>query len=75
MTKPTKNLLHQWGGQLFLNNHTTAITNKAEKKQPSIITLFLLIFVTLSLYSFGFYQLSKAVNHFVDIVIEKVESN
>ncbi len=74
MDKSTNNL-RQWGEQLFFSNHKTAITNKIKEEKLSIINLFLLIFVTLSLYSFGFYQLSKAVNNVVDIVIEKVEAN
>ncbi len=74
MTKSTSNL-HQWDDQLFLSNNQTEITAKIGEKQPSIISLFLLIFVTLSLYSLGFYQLSKALNNFVDIVVEKVELN
>lgn len=71
----SRNILLQWDEQLFLSKNKTEITPKTRGKEPSIISLLLLIFVTLILYSFGFYQLSKAVNNFVDIVIEKVEAN
>ena len=71
----TRNNLIQWDEQLSLGNNKTESTAKIKAKEPSIISLFLLIFVTLSLYSFGFYELSKAVNNFVDTVAEKVDNN
>ena len=74
MTKSRNNLL-QWDEQFSLSNNKTETTAKIGVKEPSIISLFLLIFVTLSLYSLSFYQLSKVVNNFVDIVVEKVEPN
>ncbi|MDJ0651055.1 MAG: hypothetical protein QNJ60_20365 [Xenococcaceae cyanobacterium MO_188.B19] len=69
----SRNNLSQWSEELFLSNNKTETTAKIGAKEPSIISLFMLIFVTLSLYSFGFYQLSQAVNSFVDIVVEKVD--
>ena len=71
----SRNNLGQWDKQLFLSNNKIGKTAKIGGKKPSITSLLLLIFVTLILYSFGFYQLSKAVNNFVDIVIEKIEAN
>ena len=68
----TRNNLLQWDEKLSLSNNKTETTAKIKAKEPSIISLFLLIFVTLSLYTVGFYQLSKAINNFVDTVVEKV---
>ncbi|MGK7898116.1 MAG: hypothetical protein AB4372_31985 [Xenococcus sp. (in: cyanobacteria)] len=72
MNKSRNNLI-QLSGQLFLSNGKIGITDKKRAKEPSIISLFLLIFVTLSLYSFGIYQLSNGVSNFVDTVVQKVE--
>ena len=77
MSKSRTNLI-QLSEPFFLSHEKTEITAKIETKKPSLLSLlslFLLIFVTQSLYSFSFYQLSKAVNNFVDTVVEKVEPN
>ncbi len=55
----TRNNLNQLSGQLFLNNEETEITAKIEKKEPSIIGLLLLIFITLSVYSLGIDHLNN----------------
>ena len=69
----SKNNLIQLSGQISLSNDKIGITAKKKAKELSIISLLLLIFVTLSLYSFGIYQLSNGVSNFVDTVVEKVE--
>ena len=71
----SRNNLTQLSEQLFLSHDQMGITAKKRAKEPSIVSLFLLIFVTLSLYSFGIYELSKGVNNFVDTVVEQVEPN
>ncbi len=70
----TRNNLTQLSGQLVLNNEETEITAKIERKEPSIIGLLLLIFVTLSVYSLGIDQLNNGVNIFVDTAMEKLSS-
>ena len=71
----SRNNLPQLSGQLFLSNDPMGITAKRGAKEPSIISLLLLIFVTLSLYNFGIYELSKDVNNFVNTVVEEIEPN
>ncbi len=72
MNKPSSSLL-QLSEPCLLSNDKTEIKAKIETKEPSLLSVFFLILVILSLYSFSFYQLSKAVNNFVDTVVEKVE--
>ena len=69
----TRNNLLKWDKQFSLSNDQTEIISKTKAKEPSMLGLFLSIFVTLSLYTLGFYQLSKAVNNLVDTVEEKVD--
>ena len=68
----SRNNSPQLSGQLFLSNDKIGITAKRGGKEPSIISLFLLILVSLSVYSLGIYQLSKGVSNFVDTSMEKL---
>ncbi|MDJ0647252.1 MAG: hypothetical protein QNJ60_00965 [Xenococcaceae cyanobacterium MO_188.B19] len=68
----SRNNLTQILGQLFLKDDQTERTAKIEKKEPSTISLLLLIFVTLSFYNFEIYQLSNGVSNFVDTAMEKL---
>ena len=68
----SRNNLTQLSGQLLLSNGETKITAKRRAKKPSIISLILLILVTLSIYSFGIYQLSNGVSNFVDTTMAKL---
>ncbi len=72
MNKSRNNLI-QLSEQLFFNRDQIGMTPKKRAKEPSIISLLFLVFVTLSLYSFGIYQLSNSVSNFVDTIIQKVE--
>ncbi len=74
MSQTRNNLNQLLSEQLFLNNEETEITAKIEKKEPSIISLLLLIFITLSVYSLGIDQLNNGVNIFLDTTIEKLSS-
>ena len=59
-------------GRTLLKDDQTERIAKIEKKEPSRISLLLLIFITLSLYNFEIYQLSNGVSNFFDTAMEKL---
>lgn len=64
--------------QLRFSNNTDAkrlnqISNKAHfrEKQPSKLGILILFFITITLYSFGIYELNKAVVNIIEAAVEQ----